>query len=147
MSENSDPYAMRPLGSMSYIIARHIRMLSDKLRPFGLTTPMWRTLDALYNRDGRNIGEIAEYTAFERSYISRIVDRLEKQNLIKRMEVSIDKRFASVNLTNKGRKLYLQTKPLVENAHQLVREGLSTDEYDTLSRLLEKVLDHVRRPS
>jgi len=134
-----------PIAAMSYIVPRHIRSLSDKLRPYGLTTPMWRIMNALTERDGRNIGELAEHAAFERSYVSRVIDRMEDAGLVVRRGDTTDKRFAAIHLTNSGRKLFKDARPVVLESHEKATQGLSDQEYTQLCDLLRRVQENVYR--
>jgi DNA-binding MarR family transcriptional regulator len=61
---------------MSHVVDKHLTNISAALRPPGLTTSMWRALNGLSEGEPSTIGDIADHTAFERSYVSRLVARM-----------------------------------------------------------------------
>ncbi len=85
--------------------------------------------------------EIAEWTFRERHNITTLIDRMKRDGLV-RVERNIkDKRFVSVSLTAKGRKVLKQAMPV---AREIVnRVMLSISEGDAIP--LEKSLRVLRR--
>jgi DNA-binding MarR family transcriptional regulator len=65
-----------PVRRMSHVVDQHLTNISAALRPHGLTAPMWRVLNGLSEGGPSTIGDIADHTAFERSYVSRLVARM-----------------------------------------------------------------------
>lgn len=67
-----------------------------------------------------------------------LIDRLEKQNLVRRDRCSEDRRVIYIALTVDGEKLLAELDQPVIDLHQLLLGHLSTAELQELSRLLEK---------
>ncbi len=88
-----------------------------------------------------NPSEIAEWTFRERHNITTLINRLKRDGLV-RVERNIkDKRFFSVSLTAKGRKVLKQAMPV---AREIVNQVmLSINEGDAI--LLEKSLRVLRQ--
>ncbi len=85
--------------------------------------------------------EIAEWTFRERHNITTLVDRLKRDGLVRVERNNRDKRFVSVTLTAKGRKVLKQAMPV---AREIVnRVMLSITEGDALP--LEKSLRVLRQ--
>ena len=85
--------------------------------------------------------EIAEWTLRERHNITTLVDRLERDGLVRVERNNRDKRFVSVSLTAKGRKVLKQATPV---AREIVnRVMLSINEGDAVA--LEKPLRVLRQ--
>ncbi len=85
--------------------------------------------------------EIAEWTFRERHNITTLIDRMKRDGLV-RVERNIkDKRFVSVSLTAKGRKVLKQAMPV---AREIVNQVMSSiSEGDAV--LLEKSLRVLRQ--
>ena len=85
--------------------------------------------------------EIAEWTFRERHNITTLVNRLEKDGLVRAERNDKDRRFVNIILTNKGRKVLTQATPVAWDIVNQVM--LSIGEVDAL--LLEKALGVLRR--
>ncbi len=85
--------------------------------------------------------QIAEWTFRERHNITTLVDRLKRDGLVRVKRNNRDKRFVSVTLTAKGRKVLKQAMPV---AREIVnRVMLSISEGDAIP--LEKSLSVLRQ--
>ena len=85
--------------------------------------------------------EIAEWTFRERHNITTLVNRLEKDGLVRAERNDKDRRFVNIILTDKGRKVLTQATPV---AWDIVKQVmLSIGEGDAL--LLEKALGVLKR--
>ncbi len=85
--------------------------------------------------------EIAKETLFARYSVTRLVDRLEKQGLVKRAACPEDARGAIIRITEKGRKLRQNMWPVYAAAIQRhMTDRLSVEEAGKLGKLLGKVI-------
>jgi DNA-binding MarR family transcriptional regulator len=105
--------------SANIAINRLYRPVLDEL---GITYPQYLVLSALWETDGRTIGEIAERLALESSTITPLVKRLEIAGFLGRSRNPDDERQVNVSLTAEGRALRLKSKCLTETL--LDRSGL-----------------------
>jgi DNA-binding MarR family transcriptional regulator len=105
--------------SANIAINRLYRPVLDEL---GITYPQYLVLSALWETDGRTIGEIAERLALESSTITPLVKRLETAGFLGRTRNLDDERQVNVSLTAKGRALRQKSKCLTETL--LDRSGL-----------------------
>jgi DNA-binding MarR family transcriptional regulator len=71
--------------------------------------------------------------------ITRLIDRLEKQDLVKRDRTSEDRRMSITVITEKGLKLLSDIQPAVDKAHREMTKGLTDGECKELSMLIEKL--------
>jgi len=136
--------------SLADVIHRLSRSLNDvtleDLRRFGMTIPRWSVLSQLAVRDGRSIGDLARATVTKQSSLTRVVDQMERDGLVRRRPARSDQRIVEVFLTKEGRATYDKVVPLaVQRAHQTL-DGLRDAEVETLSKLLDRLLSNVRRP-
>ena len=85
--------------------------------------------------------EIAKETLFARYSVTRLVDRLEKQGLVKRGVCPEDARGAVIQITQKGRKLRTKMWPVYAAAiERHFAEKLSDSQAEQLGKLLRKII-------
>jgi DNA-binding MarR family transcriptional regulator len=105
--------------SANIAINRLYRPLLDEL---GITYPQYLVLSALWESDGRTVGEIAERLSLESSTITPLVKRLEIAGFLARHRNPDDERQVNVSLVAKGKALREKSKCLTETL--LDRSGL-----------------------
>lgn len=105
-----------------------------------LTFEQLIVLFILRDRDGQNLRDLSEAADRERTTMTRMVDGLEKRNLVVRVPDKTDMRNKLVYLTRQGR---LMADGLDEHAEKFrtqAFEGLSEAEIADATRIIEKVV-------
>lgn len=108
-------------------------------RQYGLTSSQYNVLRILRG-EGKPMPclEIADRMVQVVPAMTGLIDRLEKQELVRRDRSAEDRRVIFIELTGKGTDVLQQLdEPVLDLHHSLVGH-LSHDELKTLSRLLEK---------
>lgn len=118
--------------------------LQADLRPLKITVPRWRVLGVLAARDGRSIGELAVFTVTEQSALSRVVNQMERDGLVRRQTAVADNRVVHVYLRPAGREMFARILPMALVHYDRALEGFSVEEKATLMRFLHRALDNVR---
>ena len=126
------------LYSASMAISRAYKPMLDAL---GLTYPQYLVLHALWEQDGRTIGEIAERLGLESSTITPLVKRLESAGLVTRARNPDDERQVQVRLTPRGREIRDECGCLGEEL--LVRSGMTGEQLGKLNRKIQALRDAV----
>ena len=72
--------------------------------------------------------------------MTRLIDRLEKKNIVKRAPSDADRRSVVVSLTEQGRALYPEIQPLIVDVLNHLLRGFSQPEVKQLENLLLRVL-------
>jgi DNA-binding MarR family transcriptional regulator len=121
------------------------RRLQKNFRQSGLeiTIEQWSVLYHLWKEDCLSQQELGTRTFRDKPSITRLIDNLEKQKLVKRMASKTDRRINLVCLTDAARELQDKT---IELANQTMNEallGISRDEIDTVKQVLQKVYDNL----
>ena len=108
-------------------------------RQFGLTSSQYNVLRILRG-EGKPLPclEIADRMLQVVPAMTGLIDRLEKQELVKRHRCSEDRRVIYIQLTDKGAALLRELDAPVIELHRNLMGHLSHDEMKELSRLLEK---------
>ncbi len=119
-------------------------LLAD-LRPLRVSVPRWRVLAVLHTRDGRRMGDLSAYTVIEQSSLSRVVDQMERDDLVVRRHHQDDNRIIEVYLTQSGRAMFDHIYPLAFGHYKRAIRGLTVEERETLVALLHRILDNTRQ--
>jgi MarR family transcriptional regulator, multiple gene regulator MgrA len=86
------------------------------------------------------VGILKERMLDKMSDASRLVDRLEKQNLAKRNLNHVDRRAMDVSITEQGLSI-LSLIDLEEESFNSIINALSTEEIENLNSILDKLID------
>jgi DNA-binding MarR family transcriptional regulator len=86
-----------------------------------------------------SLSEVADENSCVRSNITQLVDRLEADGLVRRVNDPNDRRIRRAALTVAGHKAYGDAMMVIASQEQALQELLTTDETRMLSRVLEKL--------
>ena len=130
-------------GKASTAIARR---LQKKFNAAGLniTIEQWSVLYHLWKQEGISQQELCNATFRDKPSITRLVDNLEKLNLVKRVASESDRRINLIYLTKQAQKLQEETMAL---ADETLNEALITvpaDKVDICKEVLQVVYDNLK---
>ncbi|WP_210484141.1 MarR family winged helix-turn-helix transcriptional regulator [Microvirga antarctica] len=117
--------------------------MQDTLRPFGMTTTKMRTLAVLSVMPGLTINDLAVHAVTEQSTMSRTLDALEEQALIRREARADDMRVREIYITEAGRALFGRIWPRMYDMYGHLFDGVDEAELRQLIGTLHKVLRNV----
>jgi DNA-binding MarR family transcriptional regulator len=131
-------------GKASIAIARR---LQKKFNTAGinLTIEQWSVLYHLWKEDGKSQQELCNATFRDKPSITRLIDNLEKLDLVKRVSDEKDRRINKVYLTGKAMELQVQTMQLAEETLNEALEGVPADQIDLCKTVLQKVYDNLNQ--
>lgn len=90
------------------------------------------------------MGELAEQVVLSRTRVSRMVDELAGEGLVRREPHPSDARSAYATITAEGRARFRRAAPVYrESIKREFADGLSDRELETLARILGKVRDRL----
>lgn len=118
--------------------------IREEFKDTGLTVPQIHIIRILHNNERLKISEISKKMSLVNSTVSGIVDRLEKQELVKRVRSEKDKRIVFIELTNKANELVKELRQTIDNYFEGVFVNSSKEEIDTILdglETLKKILD------
>ena len=129
------------LNAIIYRINKLLKMQTqDAVRKFGITTDQWIVLGRIYNsEENMNQKMLAESCFKEKAAITRILDILEKQELLERRDSPADRREYLIYITKKGRELYEQSLVEIEKLEGYVNETFSKEELKEIMTLLVRL--------
>jgi homoprotocatechuate degradation regulator HpaR len=106
------------------------------LRSHGLTEQQWRVIRALAAHQEVDAGELARKSFLLAPSLTRILQFLERQKLIKRLSDANDQRRSVFVLTQKGRRVYDEVGPDSELLYADIERQFGKDKLETLYALL-----------
>ena len=130
---------------MNRIMGRYNATLRDDFRKQGLTIPQVRTLAVLSITDGVTVNDLSVYTVIEQSTLSRTLDSLEGQGLVRREQGVTDSRIRHVFLTDEGRAEFTRAWPAMHDAFEAMFHDIDDTEYAALIATLLKMLKNIRK--
>jgi DNA-binding MarR family transcriptional regulator len=130
---------------MNRIMGRYNASLREDLKKQGLTVPKMRALAVLSVADGVTVNDLAVYTVIEQSTMSRTLDALEAQGLVRREACEDDSRVRKVFLTDDGRAEFARAWPAMHGEFEKMFAGIDEAEYSALIVTLQKMLRNIRK--
>ena len=121
------------------------RKVSKKLKKWGLSVPKYGVIIHLYDHECLALSELSKLIFCGNSNITALVDRMEKNGLVQRVNSSNDRRVKEIRLTEKGRelapKVISEYRPFL---HQMMN-CLAHDEQRALRDLLSRLKEALDR--
>ena len=130
---------------MNRIMGRYNASLRDEMADLGLTTPKMRALAVLSVVDGPLIRELAIYTVVDPSTLSRSLDQLQADGLIRREIDSADSRAVRVFISDSGRTAFETLWPHMAKAQARMFRGIPEAERGAFVATLQKMLANIRK--
>lgn len=130
---------------MNRIMGRYNASLRDEMAKMGLTTPKARSLAVLSVIDGPLIRELAVYTVVDQSTLSRALDQLQAEGLIRREGDENDNRAVRVSITEPGRAVFERLWPHMAEAQARMFRGITEEERRSFVATLQKMLVNIRK--
>lgn len=126
------------------IIARWNSNLAEAFKTESATTVNMRILTVLSVWPGLTVNELSVFAVTEQSTMSRALDGMDEQGLIRRQQVAEDMRVKKVFLTDSGRETFERLWPVMYERFALLFDGVDDDEYQRFVGTLHKMLDNIR---
>ena len=130
---------------MNRIMGRYNASLRDEMADLGLTTPKMRSLAVLSVIEGPLIRELAIYTVVDPSTLSRALDQLQADGLIRRAVDSADSRAVRVFISDAGRTAFETLWPQMAKAQARMFRGIPEAERGAFVATLQKMLANIRK--
>ncbi|MBL7749812.1 MAG: MarR family transcriptional regulator [Chitinophagaceae bacterium] len=130
-------------GKASTAIARRLQKKFNG-SDLNLTIEQWSVLYHLWKQDGISQQELCNATYRDKPSITRLVDNLEKLNLVKRVPSAHDRRINLIYLTKQAQKLQEQTMELAEETLNEALVTVPADKIEVCKEVLQIVYDNLK---
>ncbi|WP_030513877.1 MarR family winged helix-turn-helix transcriptional regulator [Nocardia sp. NRRL WC-3656] len=119
------------------------RAMTARYRPqldaLGLTYPQYLVMLALWERDGRGVGDLCSALALDSGTLSPLLKRLEAAGFVERRRAADDERRVEIRLTERGSALRERACDIPARMAATFGGGLSLDELVTLRETLARL--------
>jgi DNA-binding MarR family transcriptional regulator len=113
------------------------------LRTLGLNVSRYRVLGVLERFGASTMTELANFTAMQRTTLTRIADQLVAANWVERRAEARDRRHVVLDLTDLGRETHGRALGLVLNLNKRLMDSVPEHERRSTARVLMRVVDNL----
>ena len=135
--------------SLGYIVGRAGRAMANRLNHkfeaagHNVTCEQWAVLMNLWEKNGQSQKDLSGVTCKDKTSITRLIDGMEKRNLVVRIPDKKDGRQKFIYLTNKGKELQKELRELVQETLLESQEGISAKDISTCKGVLRRVAQNL----
>jgi DNA-binding MarR family transcriptional regulator len=130
---------------MNRIMGRYNASLREEMADLGLTTPKMRALAVLSVVEGPLISELSVLTVVEQSTLSRALEQLTNDGLVRRVSDTTDSRAVRMYITDAGRASFEILWPHMAEAQARMFRGIPDEERQAFVGTLQKMLANIRK--
>ncbi|WP_339765735.1 MarR family transcriptional regulator [uncultured Hoeflea sp.] len=130
---------------MNRIMGRYNADLRQEMTGLGLTTPKMRALAVLSVIDALPISELAVYAVVEQSTLSRSLDQLASDGMVRRDPDPNDSRVTRIGITDAGRATLDQLWPSMAQSYAQMFKDIPAEERQAFVTTLQKMLKNIRK--
>lgn len=129
-------------GKASTAIARRLQK-NFKTAGLEITIEQWSILYHLWKNDGLSQQQLGDSTFRDKPSITRLVDNLEKINLVKRVPSKTDRRINLIYLTKRALQLQTVTMDLANQTLNEALSGVTNGQIEIAKEVLQMVYDNL----
>lgn len=104
----------------------------------------WRVLATLAMFDDMTAKDVCEFTLMEKMQVSRAINGLQTKKMITKKKSQEDSRRTILNLSVKGKAIYQQIVPRVQEEEKKIFSILTADELDSFNKVVHKLCQSIR---
>jgi len=124
---------------------REMRLYSEEVfEQIGLTIPTFRILFALSEFGTQRFNALAAATSLEPPTLSRFLNQLEDEKLVKRSYPNGNPKAVDVSLTAAGAKAVERAMPAVIDCERVYLAGVSAADADVARRVMDAIYENAR---
>ena len=118
-----------------------MKKFTPSLRENDLSSQQWRVIRALNEEDGLDISQLATRCYLLMPSLSRIIQNLEKRNLINRVQSESDNRRSVITLTADGQAMFEEIAPKSIERYNHITEKFGYGKLELLYELLDELVE------
>ena len=127
------------------VASRWNTRMAEALKAHDMTTTKMRALAILSLSSSVTVNELSVYAVTEQSTMSRTLDSLEEQGMIRRQPRAEDMRIRDVSITEEGRAAFERVWPTMYGLFLQLFDGIEEDEYRGFIATMNKILNNIRK--
>lgn len=129
-------------GRVSATINRHLNR-KFKAAGLGITTEQWSVLACLWEKDKQTQQYICEQTFKDKASITRLIDGLEKNELVVRMSDPNDRRSNLIHLTERGAELEESANTIILDSIELATKNVDKADFLNMAVMFKKIISNI----
>ena len=137
--------ASRAVGRLiKHVFSSLVRGVDQHMQPLELTAMQWEPILLLFLERADTVAALARESSVNCGAMTRMLDRLEEKQLVRRRRSDDDRRVVHLELTDKGMRVGDEIQPLINAALKRHLRGFSDKEISTLTDFLRRMLENGR---
>ncbi|MGN9160021.1 MarR family winged helix-turn-helix transcriptional regulator [Clostridium sulfidigenes] len=132
---------------IAFITNKSAKKLADefnrRLQENGTTRVQWIALFYIGKAGEISQKELSDYMDIKESSMVRLIDRMEKEELVERRKDSEDRRITKIILTDKGKFLKEELMPRGQEFQDDVLKGISKENLEIFKEVLKRMTDNI----
>jgi DNA-binding MarR family transcriptional regulator len=117
--------------------------MDGALRTLGLNVSRYRVLGVLERFGASTMTELANFTAMQRTTLTRVADQLVAAGWVERSAEARDRRHVVLDLTDLGRETHGRAMGLVLNLNKRLMDSVPEHERRSAARVLMQIVDNL----
>ncbi|WP_423409388.1 MarR family winged helix-turn-helix transcriptional regulator [Heyndrickxia sp. MSNUG] len=118
----------KAIGSASVRLSKKLtRYINLQLKPFSITTEQWSVLRTLSESNDISQKELSERADKDQATLTKILDLLEKNKFIERVQNPSDRRSFLIKITQKGAQLVKEVTPYLEEVFAKITDSIQAE--------------------
>lgn len=136
--------------SFGFILVKTGRLIENKLKnnfekaKIDVTPQQWSVLTYLWNKDGIPQQEIADVFSKDKTSMTRLLNNMEKNELIVRKQGEKDKRNKRIYLTYKSKLMRKESIKIAEKTLLETLEGIDHKEIKLSKKVLKQINNNLK---
>lgn len=128
----------------SHTVKNIIRFLTFHLKEFDVTPEQWTVLKRLAEQDGISQKELAMKSEKDQPTVTRILDILERKELIYKQRNLDDKRSFHIFISKKGMATKDELSPFIEGLYEeTILKGISEEDLEVYKGVLAQMNENI----
>lgn len=103
-----------------------------------------RVIFALWGKNGVPIKSLCEKTSLDKSTLTGIIDRLERDGYIERKQSETDKRSTIISLTGKEQEFANHVQKVSDQMNSIFYKGFTDEEITQFDTMLQRILENCK---
>lgn len=130
----------------SKVSSQLLRRFSSNFKQYGVdvTPEQWTVLQCLWAKDGQTQQELCNKTFRDKPSMTRLIDTMEKANIVVRIQDTNDRRNNLVYLTHAAREMQDKCWFVANKTLKEALRGLSVEELRTAQEVLRRVFSNTK---
>ena len=108
-----------------------------------LSKEQWLVLKKLSDKDGQIQNDLAFITNRSKTSLTRLINTMEKKELVYRVISKEDKRINHIFLSDLGKEIFLNSLPVLEDLILELQDGITTEDIERTKKVLNRIQSNI----